>query len=437
MEKSDKRFSLDRLRGTLEDSGAPPETLGAFDEFVARRAFLKRGGGAALALLGMGAGAEAALQGLFGRGLIPAAWAQDKTIPGKPGMHVYSTRPYNGEFAAHELDDEVTPNARHFVRNNGLIPQRAEKRDASGWSLKIDGEVHKPVSVTLAQLKAMPAVTYALAIECGGNGRGLFQPPVRGNQWKQGAIGCARWTGVPLGALLREAGLKPGARYTGNYGEDPPLSGTKVPISRGVPIEKAMEEHTLVAYAMNGEELPAIHGWPVRLVVPGWIGSCSQKWLNRIWIRDREHDGEKMGGASYRVPTYPPRPGAKVDNKDMAVAMSWIVKSMVTYPAAEMTFKAGEHVPVRGFAWAGDRDLSKVLVSIDYGVHWREADLRLAANRYAWRRWEDRIAFPKRGYYEIWARAFDDQGDAQPFVQPWNPRGYLGNVIHRVPVNVT
>ncbi len=434
MKKSDTGITFERLRGTLQDAGATPETVAEFDEFASRRRFLRNGSG--LALLGMGVGSELAMQGLFGRGLIPVAWGQDKTIPGKPGMMVYNTRPYNGEFHPHELDDEITPFARHFVRNNGLVPERAEKANPQGWSLTIDGEVQKPLKITLDQLKKMPSETYALMIECGGNGRALFNPPVRGNQWKHGAVGCAKWTGVPLAHLLREAGLKSSAVYTGHYGEDPALSGNKPPLSRGVPINKAMEEHTLVAYAMNGADIPAIHGYPVRLVVPGWVGSCSQKWLNRIWVRDREHDGPKMTGASYRVPSYPPKPGAKVDNKDMLVAMGWVVKSMITSPAPDRTVKAGATVAVRGFAWAGDREIDKVLISTDYGVHWREADLKSRMNDYAWYRWQDSVSFAKHGYYEIWARAFDEDGNAQPFTQPWNPRGYMGNLIHRVAVNV-
>jgi DMSO/TMAO reductase YedYZ molybdopterin-dependent catalytic subunit len=442
MAKDRDRASWDALRGRLVDAGAAPEDLDRFDAFAARRRFLGRmgKGSAAAALMGFGAGTEAVLQGLFGRGLIPAAWAQQaekKEIPGKPGMNVYNVRPINGEFLAHELDDDVTPTQRHFIRNNGGVPERADKRDPQGWKLTIDGEVHNKLEITLADLKAMPAVTMPLLIECGGNGRSFFNPPVRGNQWKHGAIGCSTWTGVPLRDLLRRAGVKPSAVYTGHYGEDPPLSGTKEPISRGVPIDKAMDPNTLVAYQMNGEDLPTVHGWPVRLVVPGWMGSCSQKWLTRVWVRDQVHDGEKMGGSSYRVPAYPARPGEKVADKDMRIATSWIIKSMITRPAPDTTVKAGERIRVRGHAWAGDSRVAAVYVSTDHGITWQEAKLTEPANRYAWNTFDTEVRLPGRGYYEIWARAFDDKGGAQPFIQPWNPRGYLGNVVHRVPVNAT
>lgn len=433
----------DLLRGALKESGASPETMAEFDQYASRREFLRRigrGGGAAAALAAMGVGTDAALHGLFGRGLIPRAWAGEAAkpmeMPGKPGMTVYSTRPYNGEFGAHELDDAVTPIARHFVRNNGNVPERANRKDPQGWSLTIDGEVHRPLKITLDELKSMPSVTHPLLIECGGNGRSFFDPPVPGNQWKHGAIGCSRWTGVPLRHLLERAGLKDKAVYTAHYGEDPALSGTKEPISRGVPIAKAMEEHTLVAYGMNGEDIPALHGYPVRLVVPGWIGSCSQKWLTRIWIRDRVHDGEKMTGTSYRMPTYPVAPGAKVPSKDMAIATRWLVKSMITRPGANSEHKVGQPVQVRGHAWAGDNRVDRVMLSTDFGVNWVQANIDRPDGEYAWWAWDHTLTFKGKGYYEIWARATDVRGDAQPFIQPWNPRGYMSNVVQRLPIVV-
>ena len=197
-----------------------------------------------------------------------------------------------------------------------------------------------------------------------------------------------------------------------------------------------MDEPTLIAFKMNGEDLPAAHGFPVRLIVPGWIGSSMQKWLNRIWVRDRVHDSEKMSGYSYRVPSYPAVPGNKPANRDMEIATSWIVKSLITAPQSGDEVKSGVPVTVGGHAWAGENEVAKVEISEDYGVRWHEARLTLPANRYAWYNWETELALGNRGYYELWARAFDDKGDAQPFRQPWNPKGYLGNVIHRVPVLV-
>jgi DMSO/TMAO reductase YedYZ molybdopterin-dependent catalytic subunit len=388
----------------------------------------------------IGAGGAAAAIGRFDPGSSTGfAWAQSVgqqgEIPGKPGMIVHSSRPVNGEFPAHLLEDDVTPASRHFVRNNGNLPPRATSLDPQGWTLRVDGEVNRALALSLEDLKRMPAVSMPLLIECGGNGRALFDPPVRGNQWERGAIGCAEWTGVRLRDVLQSAGLKPEAVYTAHYGEDIPL-GAAQPFSRGIPIEKAMDEHTIIAYQMNGEDLPALNGYPVRLVVPGWIGSCSQKWLNRIWVRDRVHDSDKMKGYSYRIPAQPVTPGTRPPESDMVIATSWIIKSMINRPRAGSEFAVGEEVDVVGHAWAGDNEVTRVAVSTDNGADWKDAMITAPPNRYAWYRWESRMSFPREGKYEIRARAFDDRGNAQPFQQAWNPRGYLGNVIHSVTVSV-
>jgi len=428
----------DELRGLLQEGGANTDDLDRFDDVVSRRRFFGLVG-KGTALLGFGAGAAATLSGLFGRGLIPIAWADEeiKSIPGKPQMTIHNVRPVNGEFAPHLLDDEVTPTDRHFVRNNGLVPERAEKMSLQGWALTIDGEVNKELTLSIDDLKKFPEVQAKYTVECGGNGRALFDPKVRGNPWGRGAIGCSEWTGVRLKDVLQEAGLKDSAIYTGHYGEDPSLNIEKVPqFSRGIPIEKALDEHTLIAYKMNGEDLPALNGYPVRLIVPGWIGSCSQKWLNRIWVRDQVHDTKKMKGYAYRVPAYPVVPGVKPPKEDMVIATAWHIKSLITSPAENAEFKAGRIFRVRGHAWAGEDTVKKVMLSTDYGLTWTKAKLYKPANKYAWARFEAKLKLPGRGYYEIWARAFDDKGKAQPFRQPWNPKGYLGNVIHRIPVNV-
>ncbi len=437
------------LRSYTRDHGASPQDLEIFDEVSSRRQFFGQvgKGGAALALLGFGAGTEAALQGLFGRGMIPAAWANEgvditddeakKVLAdaGKEGLIVYNERPLNAETPAHLMGDAVTPVKRHFIRNNDRVSERALRKDPQGWKLEIEGEVNNKVSFTLDQLQGMNTVTYRLPIECGGNGRAYFDPPPRGNQWKNGAIGNSEWTGVPLRELLNAAGLKSSAVYTGHYGEEPIL-GDRPPFSRGIPIDKAMEEHTLVAFKMNGEDIPAVHGYPVRLVVPGWYGSTSHKWLNRIVIRDREHDGRGMTGYSYRVPKYPVAPGARPPEEDMVVGGPWRIKSVITGPAADSEFRVGQSIKVTGHAWAGEDSVKEMWVSTDFGLNWTKAKLGSPANKYSWQQWETELSFDGRGYYEIWARGVDTQGNTQPIVQPWNPRGYDGNLVHRIPVMI-
>ena len=426
----------DDFRSLLAASGAGREELGQFDR-VTRRGFLTAAGKGALALGVFGAGPAAAGQGLFGRGLLPSAWEniRDRGLP-KPDMIIHSENPFNGEFPVHLLDDPVTPTARHFVRNNGGIPERARTKDLRGWTLRVDGEVRRELSLSFEDLFSFPQVTMQMVLECAGNGRSLFEPQVGGTQWIRGAVGCSEWTGVRLRDVLKSAGVKEGAVYAAAYGDDAPPEGRE-PFSRGIPIAKAMDEHTLIAFAMNGEPLPGAHGFPARLLVPGWIGSSMQKWLNRIRLRDRVHDSAKMSGYSYRVPSHPAVPGVRPPEEDMAIATSWIVKSLITRPRADLEVASGDAVHVGGHAWAGENRVERVLVSTDFGITWQEAGLTDPANRYAWHHWQTGLTFENRGYYEVWARAFDDTGSAQPFRQPWNPKGYLGNVIHRVPVLVT
>ncbi|WP_230532080.1 sulfite oxidase [Microvirga roseola] len=407
---------------------------------LGRRGFLK---GAGLAAVGASLGSAIPFSTSMPPGLVPVALAQsagDDPLQGKEGLIVHNDRPINAETPVHLLDPDITPNNRHFVRNNGLVPEAARQGDAQGWKLAVDGEVNQPLELTLDELRSrFTPVNLKLQLECGGNGRAGFNPPARGNQWALGAVGNSEWTGVRLGDVLRAAGLKDSAVYTAHYGSDVHLSGDpdKPVISRGVPIWKAMDPHTIIAFAMNGEPIPALNGFPVRLVVPGWPGSASQKWLTRITIRDQVHDGPGMTGMSYRVPAYPVQPGADVPLEDFRIIQAMPVKSIITYPATGTTLpRDNRMIEVRGHAWAGDRRVSQVDVSTDYGSTWIPAELDPPPNPYSWQRWRARLNFPTRGYYEVWARATDDQGVMQPFEVMWNPRGYLNNSMHRIALTV-
>jgi DMSO/TMAO reductase YedYZ molybdopterin-dependent catalytic subunit len=401
-----------------------------------RRGFLK---GAGLATMSAVLGASIPFHRHMPAGLIPAALAdelKDFAIEGKDGLIVLNDRPVNAETPAHLLDDPVTPTARHFIRNNGNLP---EEVDPATWKLIIDGEVDDPLELTIDDLKGrFEVVTLQLQLECAGNGRAGFNPPASGNQWTVGAVGCAEWTGVRLADVLQAAGVRPSAVYTGHYGADTHLSGDpdKVPISRGAPIEKAMDPHNLIAFEMNGGALHPMNGAPLRLVIPGWPGSCSQKWVTRVWVRDQVHDGEKMGGMSYRVPRYPVAPGAEVPEEDFVIIEAMPVKSIITDPAANQEI-AGRTVEVRGHAWAGDRKVSAVDVNYDFGATWQSAALDEPANPYAWQHWRAEIELPQAGYYEVWARATDESGQMQPFAVAWNPRGYINNAMHRIALTVT
>ena len=188
---------------------------------------------------------------------------------------------------------------------------------------------------------------------------------------------------------------------------------------------------------MNGEVLPPLHGAPLRMICSGWPASVCGKWLTKILIRDRVHDGEKMGGQSYRVPCNPVAPGTDVDDEDMCIIESMPVKSLITFPRSGINHSIKKHMKVRGHAWAGDASVKDVYLSIDFGMTWHRTVLKKPVNRFAWQHWSLSIDFPKEGYYEIWARAEDNNGQSQPVILPgWNPRGYLNNACHRIAVNV-
>lgn len=397
-----------------------------------RRGFLK---GAGLAVMGAMVGSIIPFQRYMPAHFIPSVLAGERVLYGKDGLVVINERPVNAETPPHLLDDAVTPTERHFVRNNGFPPENA---DAAAWKLTVDGLVDRPMTLDIDDLKdRFEVVTRALVLECGGNGRAFFDPPAKGDPWTYGAVGCSEWTGVRLADVLKAAGVRRNVVYTAHEGADTHLSGEpgRLPLSRGVPIAKAMDEHNLIAFAQNGKPIHPMNGAPLRLIVPGWPGSCSQKWLTRIWLRDRVHDGPKMTGTSYRVPNRPIAPGEQMDDKDFDVIHSMPVKSLITNPANG--HRTGDGVlEVRGHAWAGDRRVDAVYLSIDFGATWMKAALDEPVNAYAWQNWHARVAFPQPGYYEVWARAADSHGVSQPHAIAWNPRGYLNNSMHRVAVTV-
>jgi DMSO/TMAO reductase YedYZ molybdopterin-dependent catalytic subunit len=406
-----------------------------------RRGFLS---GAGLAGMTAAVGAAIPFAVSMPAGLIPAAMARAQeagappvfSFPGKDeGLVLLGDEPLVAETPAHLLDDETTPTSKFFIRNNGHPPEPPADPDA--WMIKVDGLVEAPLEVSLGELKQrFEPVTLHMVLECGGNGRSFFVPPARGNPWTNGGAGCAEWTGVRLRDVLGAAGVAPEAIYTAHYGTDTHLSGdqSKLPLSRGVRLEKAMDEHSLVVWAMNGEPLPAIHGGPVRLLFPGWPGSASHKWLSRIELRDVEHDGQGMTGTSYRVPIRPMVPGAEADEGNFRILESMPVRSIITAPANGATLPAGTRsLDLRGAAWDGDHGIRAVDVSLDFGASWQPASLAEPRNRYDWRRWTARVALPQDGYYEIWSRATDETGTMQPHIAGnWNPSGYGGNPMHRI-----
>lgn len=372
-----------------------------------------------------------------GKSGAPVSAGADPALAGKdPGVFVIEEKPLVAETRPEALDDDTTPAEKFFIRNNGKVP--AFRDDPDRWVLSIDGEIERPLALPLGEIKAkFPLLTQRMVLECGGNGRAFFSPQAEGVQWHHGGAGCAEWTGVRLRDVLRAAGLKEIARFTGHFGSDLALDAAhpSPPISRGIPIAKAMDENTLLVFAMNGAPLLPVHGFPLRLIVPGWVGSVSHKWLTRILVRKDRHDGTLMDPWSYRVPKTPLLPGEKADPTTFVDLEAMPVRSIITSPADGA--RVGRAIVVRGAAWAGDQTVRRVELSQDRGATWQPAELAPPQNPYDWTRFTAAVSFAAPSAYELWSRATDSAGKTQPNeAEGWNPHGYGANPVHRIQVLV-
>jgi sulfite oxidase len=347
----------------------------------------------------------------------------------KPRLHAFDDAALNAEPTAELLDHAITPIEHFFVRNNGRLPPEPAG-DVDTWTLRIDGEVERATAFSLAALRSQfEVVTVTAVLECAGYGRDDFSPPVDGVPWGRGPVGCARWTGVRLGDVLKACGVKRSAVYTAHHSDDTQPDSDAPAISRGIPIAKALAPETLLAFEMNGEPLPFLHGGPLRVVAPGFPGSAWQKWLTRLELRDREHDGEKMNGTDYRLPRRRIAPDEPIDESLFDVIVDMPVNSIITSPRDGFDARGGK-IDVRGFAWSGHVPVRSVEVSTD-GQRWLPADLEPEADRFAWRRFRASLDAPT-GPVTVMARATDLQGRSQPLEAPWNPRGYCNNAVQRV-----
>mmetsp|Transcript_176029 Transcript_176029/g.559170 ORF Transcript_176029/g.559170 Transcript_176029/m.559170 type:complete len:663 (+) Transcript_176029:156-2144(+) len=336
----------------------------------------------------------------------------------------------NAEARVELLTDDVTPISHHYVTGSAP-PTRAWTRDISDWKLSIDGEVDQAHNFTMADLQSFPHVTRRYVLECAGNwGRGIVPAYQQADWWSIGAVGCSEWTGVLLKDVLDSVGVKSSAVYVAYYGEDNFLS-------RGVPIEKALDGHTMLAWAMNGEPLPAFHGFPVRMLAPGFPGAAQGKWLKRLWIRDREHDGLGMLGKSYRIPKYPLKPGDyKAPDEWFKVFTQQPVRSLIVRPP-RCSVTPSPLVRLEGKAWSGAGDVTSVHLSYDSGATWIATRLSPPANKWAWQRWAANLTLPSPGAWNIFVRASDHTGATQPMLVPgWNPGGYGNNQVMKIDIQV-
>ena len=342
-------------------------------------------------------------------------------------MIVRSPRPQDLEMPLDGFREWITPIDRFFIRTHTFTPDPV---NLSEWKLKLDGVVNQPITLSMADLKKLPRVELVAVLECAGNGRSFYQPRVPGAQWAFGSVGNGRWAGVRFRDVLAKAGLKDSAQEILLDGLDVPL-GTMPDFQRTITVKKALDPDTLLAYEMNGRPLPIEHGFPLRLIVPGWAGDSWVKWLQHIEVLDHEFDGFWMKTA-YRHPTHPVAPGTAVPPAEMVPVTDLNVKSVIASPAGWT--KPGP-LRIAGTAWSNSSPVTRVDVSVDGGKNWQPAKLGKDQSRYAWRLWEFEWKAPE-GKHTLIARATNAAGQTQPLSQEWNPSGYLWNVAQPIDVQV-
>jgi sulfite oxidase len=342
-------------------------------------------------------------------------------------MIVRSPRPEDLEMPLDGFTDWITPIDRFFVRCHTYTPHV----NLSEWSLKIDGKVDRPTTLTMDDLKKLPRVELVGVLECAGNGRRFYEPHVAGTQWAYGSVGNGRWIGARLRDVLQKAGIQSSAKEVLCDGADVPL-GTMPDFQRTITTAKALHADTLLAYEMNGQPLPVEHGFPLRVIAPGWAGDSWVKWLQHIEVLDHEFDGFWMKSA-YRHPTHPVPPGTAVDAAEMVPVTDLNVKSVIAAPNGWA--KPGS-VRVHGTAWSNSSPVSKVDVSTDGGQTWKPAKLGGRASQYGWRLWQFDWKAPE-GKYTLLSRATNEAGQSQPLSQEWNPSGYLWNVAQPITITIS
>ena len=342
-------------------------------------------------------------------------------------MIVRSSWPEDLEMPLDGFTDWITPIDRFFVRCHTYTP----KVKLSEWSLKVDGKVEHPTTLTMDDLKKLPRVELVGVLECAGNGRSFYEPHMAGAQWAFGSVGNGRWTGVRLRDVLKRAGIQSSATAVLCDGADVPL-GKMPDFQRTIPVEKALGPDTLLAYDMNGQPLTEQHGFPLRVISPGWAGDSWVKWLQHIEVLDHEFEGFWMKSA-YRHPKQPVAPGTAVDVSEMVPVTDLNVKSVIAVPSGWA--KPGT-VRVQGTAWSNRWPVKKVEVSTDGGRTWKQAQLDGQSTQYGWSLWhlDWRAA---EGKHALMARATNAAGQSQPLSEEWNPAGYLWNVAQPTSITIS
>lgn len=326
------------------------------------------------------------------------------------------------------LRDDVTPAGLHYVLVHYDIPSV----DAATWQLAVTGEVERPLTVDLERLRSMPSRTVRVTMECAGNGRAALSPRAISQPWLNGAVGTADWTGIPLRALLDEAGLRTQAHSVAFAGLDHGIErGVEQDYERGLTLDEAVGDDVLVAFEMNGAPLPPQHGHPVRLVVPGWYGMAHVKWLTSVTVLDHPYDGFQ-NAVAYRLRQERGERGEAITRINPRALL--VPPGFPDFQTRARVVRAGS-VDLQGRAWSGWAPVERVEVSTDDGATWSDAELDRGADRWAWRRftfgWEARP-----GRHLLRARATDASGRVQPTEPQWNLGGFTNNADQAVVVHV-
>jgi len=363
----------------------------------------------------------------------PAQDALQKIGPAKEfplgGMIIREKEPLNLEMPFGSLDGFITPVDRFFVRSHFPIPQI----DVKTWRLKVEGEVERPLELMLHELKKMESHTIPVTLECAGNGRAFLAPQADGAQWERGAVSNAEWTGVLLADVLRLAGVKDSVKEVIFEGADsgeikePPGPSGKIHFLRSMSLRKA-KENVLLAFRMNGEELPPAHGWPLRVIVPGWYGMASVKWLTRIVASTQPFSGY------YQTIEYAYWEGGP--NAPTLVPITEMqVKAQIARPGFADRVQSGSIYQVSGAAWTTSAEIRKVEISTNGGATWHNTQLLGEPVRNAWRLWKYEWRVPaKLGKVILIARATDSEGRTQPAGRDCNRGSYIVN--HQIPIEV-
>jgi DMSO/TMAO reductase YedYZ molybdopterin-dependent catalytic subunit len=347
----------------------------------------------------------------------------------RDGRIVRNKEPLNLEMPFETVENFITPTKSFFVRTHFPIPSI----DRDAWWLHVEGEVEKPFAINYEELLKLESLTIPVTLECAGNNRNFLEPKVKGVQWELGAVGTAEWTGVPLSVLLNRAVVKSNAREVTLEGadhgmlDDPKSPPGRLRFSRSVPLDKARRD-VLLAYRMNGTDVPPEHGFPVRAIVPGWYAMASIKWLQRIIVTDQPFTGyyQTLDYAYWK---------RRGDIGELTPLSEMLIKAEIAKPAQGETVSKNSNVRVHGAAWTGDGEITKVELSTDGGATWNAASLIGVSKRNAWRLWEFDWRTPsKPGQAHLVARAADSLGQTQPAHRDPDRGTYMIN--HLLPITV-